>query len=418
MRFKAALITLLILVLVSSGFARVQVEVDTDKEVYVPGETVYVSVYLAPYGVASEDFYDVNLYLKNNDTGNLISYNSGLYRLNTDIHFDGSSVECSKAGSYLNTEGNYYGWWMFGTIPDTPFTLSTSTKLFTVSAKVNSLTLAQRTSKGIAGNTAQVKIEPLVRSITGYSGVNKITLASSTMPPHISKDITIRFTCALDSDCGTKNFCVNNFCEEGGVGSNCLNSQDCQTGNYCVASKCQSGLVGSLCDGTDATCDLGFFCVSLDGVVTCQTGSEGAPCVDISDCDVQTPPLGCRVNKCSLAPVEPCSDPLADPNDCDGDLVIKSKDKCPNTPKNTNIFKETDIGFDQFWGCMKGDMDKNDVVTDADLSLYIIDYKTYVNQQLSAEKASDLEYINTPKLLVDGDTSMFIVNYKYNVNKI
>ncbi len=405
MKGKNLLILLMALVLISGVMAQVKVAVNTDKSEYAAGENILVSVYLSPDGIDSQPFYDVNLYVKSNDNGKFVSFNGASCAADTALSVFSNpkfspTWECSKAGSYISTDGAYYGMWVFGTLGNSPYTLTRSKapeKLtyFTIQAK--NLTLTQAQALGAVSGSTSLEISPLVRNIYDYSGTTPIQLASSTSPAHISKTISIFYPCVRNADCGSGNFCVLNRCEQGGVGSKCGDGTQCDNGNYCVNQVCQDGNVNSPCSG-DTTCDVqtagGYFCVN--GL--CSSGNEGSACVDTADCLGSA--LTCTNGICSKS-VDPICVGAINPNDCDGDGILNADDKCPNSAKDRYVFSTGNLK-----GCMKSDVNLNEKVE----SLDIIDFiDAYNNKKLSEYPGIDLTQSGT----ID---SLDIIDFIYNYN--
>jgi len=409
MKFKAVLICLILSILVGSAFAQVLVKVDTDKSIYSPGDDIIVSVYLSPYNVrVSQSLYDVNLYVKSDDNGKFVSFNSASCPQPVLFSFRDPKLsptwECSKAGSYISTDGTYYGMWVFGTLGTAPQILTKEEKLASFTLKAKSLTLTQAQVLGVTGNKVDVSISPLVREINDYSGTTKVQVASSTSPVHLSKVITIAFSCANNAECGAGNFCVANACEDGAVGSNCLSSAQCDSGNFCVNRVCQDGNLGSSCSD-DPTCDQvldgGYFCVNF----LCTSGNEGSACIDNADCLSST--LSCTNGICSK-PVDPVCVGAANPNDCDGDGVINAQDKCLNSIANHEVFTAG-----PFMGCMKGDINLDQLINSGDITKFIEYYVDRSNYNPATPWPADLngESGNGDNVITSSDITKFVEFY-------
>ncbi|MFA6461026.1 MAG: hypothetical protein WCV90_02070 [Candidatus Woesearchaeota archaeon] len=189
-------------------------QISTDKTQYSVGEEVLITVSLVPTNSIS--FFDTSVYLSASDKGDYLSFNEA----KTQILEEGVYSTLSKSersASYISEQGIFYGWWMFGTSPANPITLTGPKILAKFNPKVIAsaatateveLTFASRSKIITYGagftpenlplklNSAKITILP-----SGNITVTEVVPPVVTAPPPSSGSCTESWTCSEWSEC-------------------------------------------------------------------------------------------------------------------------------------------------------------------------------------------------------------------------
>jgi|GEM_PF-3343549 len=108
--------------------------ITTDKTEYSVGEEVLLTVTFTPLK-QSLSFFDTSIYITASDKGNYLSFNEGTsFSVDDSVYPILSKNE--KTGSFLNSKGTYYGWWIFATSAADKITLTGSKTLAKFNAKI------------------------------------------------------------------------------------------------------------------------------------------------------------------------------------------------------------------------------------------------------------------------------------------